>query len=396
MNVAAAIVKVLLISEVFPPRAGGSGRWLWELYRRLEGMRVDVVAGEVAGAEAFDRNATLSILRVPLRFSSWGLFNLRGAREYLRAVVRIHRVVRRVRPDVIHCGKALPDGLIALVIKRLYRIPYYCFVHGEELTLAGTSRELGRLTRRVLRESSGVIANSRHSRDILVRDWGVPEAQVTIMHPGVDTTQFTPSPVDAKVRQQLGWADRHVILSVGALQKRKGQDMMIRALPIIRRRFPDVLYAIVGEGWERAYLDALVAENGVGDVVQFRGVPSDAELVQCYQQCDVFALPNRQVGWDFEGFGIVLLEAQACGKPVIAGLSGGTSETLDPSRSGMLVECETPEALADAVCGLFDDPLRGDTMGRHARDWVVRHFDWNVLRLDAERVFTDLAPAARV
>jgi phosphatidylinositol alpha-1,6-mannosyltransferase len=389
-------VKGLLIAEVFPPAKGGSGRWLWELYRRLQGMQVDVVAGEVAGADAFDRDATLSIYRVPLSFSNWGLLNPRGACEYARAFVRIHRVVRRVRPDVIHCGKSLPDGLIALVMKRLYRIPYYCFVHGEELTLAGTSRELGRLTRTVLRESAGVIANSRHSRDILVRDWGVPKARVTIMHPGVDTAQFTPSPVDAKVRQQLGWTSRRVILSVGALQKRKGQDMMIRALPIIRRRFPDVLYAIVGEGWERSYLNDLVAEHGVGDLVQFRGVPSDVELVQCYQQCDVFALPNRQVGWDFEGFGIVLLEAQACGKPVIAGRSGGTSETLDPSRTGVLVACETPETLADAVCGIFDDPQRGDTMGRDARDWVVRHFDWNVLRLDAERMFAGAVPTSRV
>ena len=380
--------KILLISEVFPPRAGGSGRWLWELYRRLQGMRVDVVAGEVAGADAFDQTATLSIVRAPLSFSSWGILNVRGAREYARAFARIHRVVRRVRPDVIHCGKCLPDGLIALLMKRLYRIPFYCFVHGEELTLAGTSKELGRLTRAVLRESSGVIANSRHSRDILARNWGVPDTHVTVMHPGVDTSQFTPSPADSILREQLGWANRRVILTVGALQKRKGQDMMIRALPIIRRRVSDVLYAIVGEGWERDYLDRLVADHGVADLVQFRGVPSDTELIQCYQQCDVFALPNRQVGWDFEGFGIVLLEAQACGKPVITGLSGGTCETLDPSRTGVLVQCETPDALADAVCAIFDDPARRAAMGTEARDWVVRHFDWQVLTQQARTAFS--------
>ncbi len=163
---------------------------------------------------------------------------------------------------------------------------------------------------------------------------------------------------------------------------------MIRALPILRRRFPDVLYAIVGEGWEREYLDRLVAEHGVADLVQFRGVPSDGELIQCYQQCDVFALPNRQVGWDFEGFGMVLLEAQACGKPVIAGLSGGTRETLNPSHTGVLVPCETPEALADAVCAIFDDPDRRSAMGRDARDWVVRHFDWGVLSEQARTAFS--------
>src|SRR4029453_2663396 len=126
------------------------------------------------------------------------------------------------------------------------------------------------------------------------------------------------------VRKELGRTGRQVVLTVGALQKRKGQDMMIRALPAIRRRCPDVLYAMIGEGWERPYLDKLVADHGVGDLVQFRGTPTDDEMIRCYQQCDLFALPNRQVGWDLEGFGIVLIEAQACGKPVVAGTSGGT------------------------------------------------------------------------
>lgn len=388
-------MRVLLISDVFPPRSGGSGRWLWELYRRLEGLRVDVVAGMVPGAEAFDGSATLSIARMPLSFATWGLLSPRGLWQYARAVLRIERVRRRVRPDVIHCGKCLPEGLIALAMKKLHGIPFYCFVHGEELTLAATSKELRWLTSTVLRESAGIIANSRHSRDMVVRSWNVPERQVAVMHPGVDTTQFTPSPADEKVRRQLGWVNRRVILSVGALQKRKGQDMMIRALPIIRARFPDVLYAVVGEGWERSYLDALVAEHGVGDLVQFRGVPSDAELIQCYQQCEVFALPNRQVGWDFEGFGIVLLEAQACGRPVIAGLSGGTGETLDPSRTGLLVPCETPQATADAVCRILEDPERGSMMGSQAREWVVERFDWKILSRHAERLFSDAAALSR-
>ena len=83
-------------------------------------------------------------------------------------------------------------------------------------------------------------------------------------------------------------------------------------------------YAIAGEGWELAYLQDLVRDLNVADLVQFCKVVSDDELIRCYQQCDLFALPNRQVGWDFEGFGIVLLEAQACGRAVIAGRSGGS------------------------------------------------------------------------
>jgi phosphatidyl-myo-inositol dimannoside synthase len=386
---AAGQMKVLLLTDMFPPRSGGSGRWLWELYRRLEGVSVHVVAGATSGAETFDRAATMPIERIPLSFASWGVWAMRGVRQYGRATLQVSRILSRVRPDAVHCGKCLPEGLIAAFVKRWHAIPFHCFVHGEELTLAGTSRELARLTRWVLQQAAGVFANSRHTRDILVRTWGVPEDRIAVMHPGVDTSTFKPAPASSVVRERLGWASRRVILTVGALQKRKGQDMLIRALPAIRAKCPDVLYAIAGEGWERAYLEQLVGECGVSDIVQFRGVPTDTELVDCYQQCDMFALPNRQVGWDFEGFGMVLLEAQACGKPVIAGRSGGTRETMVPASTGELVPCETPEALAEATVRMLEHADIRSEMGARARSWVVEHFDWAVLAREARRRFTE-------
>jgi phosphatidylinositol alpha-1,6-mannosyltransferase len=144
---------------------------------------------------------------------------------------------------------------------------------------------------------------------------------------------------------------------------------------------------LVGEGWERAYLEDLAAQCGVGDLVQFRGVLSDEDLLQCYQQCDVFALPNRQIAWDFEGFGIVLLEAQACGRPVIAGRSGGTSEAMRPSETGELVECDAPDELAIVASALLDDAKRRADLGTRGRQWVETTFDWGVLTRQALALF---------
>ena len=154
---------------------------------------------------------------------------------------------------------------------------------------------------------------------------------------------------------------------------------MIRALPAIREQCPNVLYSIAGEGWERAYLDDVVRQANVHDAVQFRAIPDEAELIQCYQQCDLFALPNRQVNWDLEGFGIVLLEAQSCGKAVIAGKSGGTAEAMQADLTGMLVDCETPDALARSVIDLLNDPGRAKAMGARGREWVAERFDWDRL-----------------
>jgi phosphatidylinositol alpha-1,6-mannosyltransferase len=203
----------------------------------------------------------------------------------------------------------------------------------------------------------------------------------------VDTHAFVPAAPDAEVRAQLGWKDRLVVLTVGALQQRKGQDTMIRALPRLLQRHPNLLYSISGEGWERPRLEQLVNDLGLRAAVQFRGVPEDAELVRGYQQCDLFALPNRQVGWDFEGFGIVLLEAQSCGKAVVAGASGGTVETLIPGQTGFVADCSAPEGVAQAVGDALEAPERLVRMGQRAREWVVGRFDWSVLVPQAARIF---------
>ena len=172
------------------------------------------------------------------------------------------------------------------------------------------------------------------------------------MHPGVDTSRFVPAPPRPEVRHRLGWTERRVMLTVGALQKRKGQDMLIRALPTIRARCPDV-HSIVGAQAGSPYLDAVrrprPAPKGSSSFAEASGRGVDRGLSTVRSICAA----KPPVGWDFEGFGIVLLEAQACGKPVIAGLSGGTPETIQPSRTGELVDCDTrtvlPETAADSA-----------------------------------------------
>jgi phosphatidylinositol alpha-1,6-mannosyltransferase len=383
----------LLVSEVFPPQTGGSGRWFWELYRRLSRERFLIAAGTDPRQEAFDRTHHLRLVRVPLRFPTWGLASARGLWHYGRAARTLGALVRAGRIDRLHAGKCLPEGLLALGIKCRWGVPYAVYVHGEELNLAGTSRELRWLTRRVLRGAGLVIANSRNTEGLLRQAWGVPAPRLCLLHPGADTGRFVPAARDRGARGRLGWGERPVLLTVGRLQKRKGHDQMVRALDAVRRVLPDVLYAVVGDGEERAALAALVERQRLGDHVQFLGELDDSRLVQCYQQCDLFVLPNRQVGGDFEGFGMVLVEAQACGKPVVAGASGGTAETMSIPETGQVVSCDGPDELAAVVTGLLADAGRRARMGRAARDWAVAHFDWAVLARQAERLFAGAWPS---
>jgi phosphatidylinositol alpha-1,6-mannosyltransferase len=283
---------------------------------------------------------------------------------------------------------------MALALRRRYGIRYACYVHGEDVNSASTSRELAWLVRHVFRDASFVIPNSRNTERILREEWDVPVDRIWLLHPGVDCDRFVPAKRCLQSRAALGWGTRPVILTVGRLQKRKGHDHMFMALATIRKAIPDVLYAIVGDGEEREYLHQLVAQHGLTEHVMFLGEVNDAVLTTCYQQCDLFVLPNREIARDIEGFGMVLLEAQACGKPVVAGTSGGTAETMRVPETGRLVNCDTPAPLASLVIELLSDRPSLKCMGEAARRWVLEHFDWGPLSQRAAEVFA-LPPEPR-
>jgi phosphatidylinositol alpha-1,6-mannosyltransferase len=385
-------MNVLLLTDNFPPRAGGSCRWFWELYRRLQLESVFIVAGEGRGAQAFDKRQHLQIQRLPMTFKTWGLINPSSASTYVRLARAVGRLARDRGTDIVHCGRCLPEGLIGFWLKASTGMPYVCFVHGEELTYAAMSRELGWLMRRVYRNASIIIANSRNTLETLGAEWGLDRDRLRLLNPGVDTSWFIPADQDPDLRSSLGWGDRSVVLTVGRLQRRKGHDVMIKAMPDVLRIVPDAFYAIVGDGECEPDLRDLVASMGLGEYVRFHGAIDDWAMRQCYQQSDLFVLPNRQDGLDIEGFGIVLLEAQACGKAVVAGASGGTAETMDAPRTGLVVPCEAPGALAKVVADLLMDSERRGRMGRAGRDWMVERFDWDVLSRRAERIFRGKDP----
>ena len=381
--------KTLLISEIFPPKTGGSGRWFWEIYSRLQRDDFVVAAGEDPRQDDFDQTHDLNVLRTPLSMPSWGMKSIGGLRGYAKAFSAIRKIIREHDIDFIHCGRMLPEAWIAWLIKKTFGIPYLCYVHGEELYLGIASREFGWMMRRILNDADVLIANSNNTRQLLLKTWDMPEKRVRLLHPGADVERLVPAARDQGVREKLGWGDRSVILTVGRLQVRKGHDQMIRSIATLKESHPNVLYSIVGEGKERSRLEELVQQHGVADWVEFRGEVDDDELRECYQQCDLFVLPNREVDGDIEGFGMVLLEAQACGKPVIAGASGGTAETMRDPETGRIVACEGPEELTRVVSELLSDAELRSRMGTSARKWVEENFSWSSLSRQAAELFSE-------
>lgn len=380
-------MKSLLITKVFPPETGGSGRWFWEIYRRLPKDEYAIIAGDHPKAAAFDQSHDLQLHRLPLNFSDWGTFSWNGYQQYRNATKQIKSHVSTRELNCIHTGRILPEGWIARSLSRRKRIPYLCYVHGEELSYASQSRQFAYMMRKVVKDSQLLIANSSNTKQLLIEHWGIPEKKVVLLHPGVDTVRFQPADKDLEFRKTMNWVDKKVVLTVGRLQKRKGHDVAIRAIKKISEHHPNILYAIAGDGDERKPLENLVKELDIEEHVQFLDEVDDEKLIQCYQQCALFLLANRDIDGDIEGFGMVLVEAQSCGKPVIAGNSGGTRDTMNIPSTGLLVNCEAPDELGQAISRLLADEDLMNTMGIEARKWVVEKFDWKKLAQQAQEVF---------
>ena len=368
--------KVLVLTENFPPISGGSGRWFWELYSRLPKEQYLILADDIEGAADFDKTHQLNILRMPLKSSQWGLKSIRGLKFYWRVLKQIRKIIKQHNITHIHCGRVIHEGVTAWLLKIITGTPYLCFVHGEDVETAATSGEHNLMVKQVCKHAEMLICNSYNSANIVKRLDYASDEKIQVLHPGVDASLFVPAADDEVFKQQMGWQGRQVIITVGRLQARKGQDMMIRATALLKQQFPEILYAVIGRGDCLESLQALSAELGLNEHVQFLTEVTDPQMIQCYQQSDTFILPNRTIDNDIEGFGMVLVEAQACGKPVIAGDSGGTKETMLPNQSGYVIDCTDEKTISTTIAKLLADPEHSLKMGEIGRKHVESHLDW--------------------
>ena len=368
--------KVLLLTENFPPTEGGSCRWFWELYRRLPTDKILIVTHQSKDADDFDRTHNLNVVRMPLKCSEWGFRSVKGLAFYWRSVFMLRKLVKQYGIEEIHCGRAIHEGVIAWLLNKITGLPFICYVHGEDVETAATSREQALLVKQVCRCSRMLLCNSKNSASLVEKLGFSMRHKCQVLHPGVDLERFTPADTEQAFRNKMGWGEKFVLLTVGRLQRRKGQDYMIQALPALLAKYPNLLYVVVGQGDCLALLKGLSEEHKLSGYVQIHTNLSDDDLIKCYQQCDLFILPNRTIDNDIEGFGMVLVEAQACGKAVIAGNSGGTSETMKQQVTGAIINCHDVSSLVNDLDAILTSREYLNWQ-KHARHFVSEHLGWD-------------------
>ena len=372
----------LVVSEVFPPTIGGSGHWLHEIYKRQPSEKTVLLVGDHPDAAEFDSRSELNVIRANMISPEWSVMKLSGIIIFLKMIRQIIRLGRIHKVSEIHCGRVMPEGVVGLVASKILRTGLVCFIHGEDIEISRRSREHRFFTQLVLARADRLVCNCEHSRSLLLNSWRCKDAVIRVLYPRTDTELFTPIADRDSAKASLGWGGRKVLLTVSRLDYRKGHDKLIEALPRIIADVPETLYVIAGGGLDAPFgkqLQQQVDDLGLTDHVIFTGAREIDMLVRYYQCCDLFVLPNRQIGGNLEGFGIVLLEAQACGRPVIAGDSGGTVETMLPGESGLIVDCTEAENLITPIIDLIQDTDRLEAMGGRGRQLMVKDFSWSTL-----------------
>lgn len=392
------MTRTLVVTNDYPPRQGGIQSYVHAMVRRMPADQVVVYAsslhGDPAACRAFDDEQPHRVVRAKTAMMLPTPEHTRRAREIARAE----------KCDAVWFGASAPLGLMGGALRRAGVARLVATTHGHE---AGWARlPVARQLMHRIGENTDVLTYlAEYFRTRVARALS-PAAAARMVHlpPGVDETVFRPEPPDsAALRARLGLADRPVVVCVSRLVPRKGQDTLIRALPLIRARVPDAALLITGGGPYESELRRLVREAGLERDVVFGGSVPQRELPVHYGAGDVFAMPcrTRRGGLDVEGLGIVYLEASATGLPVVGGDSGGAPDAVLEGESGYVVDGRSAEQTADRVATLLADPARAAAMGTRGRAWIEAAWRWDLLAarlrglLDPDEPLPDAVAAPR-
>ncbi|MGH8671092.1 MAG: glycosyltransferase family 4 protein [Burkholderiales bacterium] len=365
--------RYLVVTELFLPTKGGTAVWFDEVYRRLGGKEIHIITADVPGADEHDASHPNSIHRVLLKRYGW--LRPESLGMYMKLLLKSLEQAFKIRFDAVHAGRVLPEGLVAWIVAKLIRRPLVVYAHGEEIT---TWRQPGKIKvmRFTYQHADRVIANSEFTRDELLK-LGVNAERISIIYPGVDITRFRPGLETRDLRLSLSITDdQRLILSVGRLSRRKGFDQVIRSLSILSRNGIDAHYAIVGIGEDHDYLQSLARELDVSSRLHLLGHIASNDLPRWYNAADVFAMPNRDINGDNEGFGMVFLEAAACGKPVLAGKDGGTAAAVLDGVTGLRVNGSPTDEVARGLVRLLRDAEFAEQLATKAYSRAVAEFSW--------------------
>ena len=372
---------VLFVTNDFGPRAGGIETFIIGLIERRPVGQTIVYTSAQANSEQYDADW----------LAQYGVRVIRDRSKILlptpRVAFHLKKIIRKEGITTAAFGSAAPLGLLSAGMKRAGVVRTVALTHGHEVWWAKVF-PFNLLLRRIgstvdVLTYLGEFTRSAISKGLTAK----AQASMVKIAPGIDVEHFIPTDVTV-LRNSLGLSDKKVIVSVGRLVHRKGQDHLIEAMPEILKSIPQAHLLLVGEGPYREHLQTLVKKHNLEASVTFIGRIQYKDLPTYICVGDIFAMPSRSrlMGLEVEGLGIVYLEASSCGLPVLAGDSGGAPDALVQNETGLVVNGTDDQQIAKAAIKLLTNIELSKKMGLAGRQWIIDNWRWEIWSKDFEKL----------
>ena len=359
--------RILVVTDNYPPDVGGISNVSHGFAKSLsEYHKVLIVAPKTEEkSPAIDDSSVAEISRTVHARRSGN--DWRTGIHLTLLAMHLFKLARRFQPDVVLYLRTWPVVLTWPAV-RILGIPYVVYCHGP-IDLYASHPTKGLLSAKSLRKANSIIVNSRYTGSFLevIRD--LDRSKVIKIAPKIDLDPFSIKEDIDDFKKREGIESRRILVTVGTIQELKGQQQVIKTLPSLMERYPSLVYVIVGCGGYAGELEDLTAQLGLTDHVIFAG---DRDVARFLQAADIVLVPSVARGGREESFGVVALEAAACGKPVIAGNTGGLREVVDHGKTGLLVDCEDLVELSKTIDRLLSDPVLAGRLGKEGLQSVQR------------------------
>lgn len=372
--ISASSKKFLCITNDFGPRAGGIETFLIGLIERLPHSSVIVYASQQGDTYTYDQ----------AWLDDFGVEVIRDKAKILLPSWRVGKIVRKLlrerKIEIVFFGAAAPLALLSQGLRRAGAKQIVALTHGHEVWWSKIW-PFSLMLRRIGHGVDHLTYLGEFTRSKISASLTQSQAAAMVkIAPGIDTSHFAPPASPDSLRSELGLVDKKVVVSVGRLVHRKGQDILIDSMADISKTITNAHLLLIGEGPYRKHLENRAQKVGVADRITFIGRISYKDLPRYIAIGDVFAMPARSrfAGLEVEGLGIVYLEASACGLPVVGGDSGGAPDAVLHGETGLVVDGRSKRAVADAIIELFLDSQRARKLGAQGRIWVEENWNWQL------------------
>jgi len=367
-------MKSLFIFNDFPPVLGGQSTYYLNLCRALPKDCFIILAPKLEGSEVFDKQVPLPIIRK--RY----VFQIPVLEKFIKIILPFFyacALLKKEKISLIHCGHILSTGFVGLFIKKLFKCPYYVYTHSADILEYQKYGLIKKCLLSILNNAEKIVANSHFTKEKLL-DLNVSLSKIIVIFPRIDVGKFQNDLDPGDMIKKYNLQGKKVILSINRLVERKGNDIVIRAMKNIKEQIPNAVYVVVGGGPYEQKLKDIVDENNLHEDIIFTGRIENEEILKFYKLCDVFVMISREIKekGDVEGFGIVFVEANSCGKAVIGGDSGGIKDAIIDGETGFLVDPLDEDKVANKIANILSNSELADKLGRQGKERALKELDW--------------------